>query len=71
MGGEKKRNRDENVVGGAVIGLAKEDGHVVDASTMRARSVERVGAKERRSREGGRRGAVRCIGKPGHRRCTR
>lgn len=64
------------VVGGAVIGLAKEGGHMVGTSTMR--DLEIGWSREARERErktttaeGGRQGAVRCIGKPGHRRCTR
>lgn len=35
------------------------------------REGKRKGGEKRQRQEGGRQGAVRCIGKPGHRRCTR
>lgn len=57
------------VVGGAIIGLAKEGGHVVGTSAMRVRS--RNGMKQRRERERerergekwqeGGRGRVQCV----------
>lgn len=35
---KEKKKRQEDVVGGGVIGLAEENGHVVGASAMRAPS---------------------------------
>lgn len=44
--------------------------HVRSRNRMKQRGQER-GSEKRQWQKGGRQGAVRCIGKPGHRRCTR
>lgn len=59
----ERRRRGRMIVGGAVIGLAKEGGHMVGISTMRVRSRNRTkqrgGAKNGNGRRMG--GGVQCV----------